>query len=202
VNLLETKPLSEALVLYKESREMFNMKDNTWQDYLDIIDFYVIKVGPNSLVAVYQDLEYLRSYVLDPNTNNQRLRYYSVKKFYNFIEQEVLNLPKKDRSMFPIDENELNIEAGSPRRKSKDVGIHFLDEDFFDYNLFFDDEYHIHLKNKNVIATAKAAIALMLFAAYPSSQIDSTSFNSRKERMLLDDYQDIGENWMRLARTS
>lgn len=154
--------IQEALELY---RARIDENNATWAQDRHKIENFINLVGGNTdaheaisesnLIGFFQ--------TLDRNLNGY---YYSLKKFYSFVQEEVLHLPKSERTVFPLEvPKDMNIEGSSRKPKAN-----YLPKGFNFYKLFHND-FYIHLNNKIASKTIKACIAVGLGAAYNTGDI-------------------------------
>ncbi|MFI8716219.1 HNH endonuclease, partial [Brevibacillus brevis] len=92
--------------------------------------------------------------------------YYTLKKFYTFVQEKVLILPISERMVFPVEvPKDMNIEENSRKPKAN-----YLPKGFNFYQLFHDD-FYIHLHNENASRIIKACLAVGLGAGYNTGNI-------------------------------
>ncbi|WP_342827158.1 HNH endonuclease [Metabacillus indicus] len=160
--------IQEAFELYQERIDKTN---TTWgQDRHKINRFIEIvgkktdskeAINESNLVGFYSTLD-----------RNQNGYFFTLKKFYNFIQEEVLSLPVSERKVFPLEApKDKNIEGNNKKPKAN-----YLPEGFNFYDLFSDD-FYIHLCNENASVTIKACIAIGLGASYNTSDITDMTIN-------------------------
>lgn len=166
--------IQDAFELYRESIDETN---TTWgQDRHKIIRFIDL-VGENTNAQEAISESNLAGFfdTLDRNLSGY---YYTLKKFYTFVQEEVLNLPISERKMFPLEiPKDMNIEGSSRKPKAN-----YLPKGFNFYNLFLDD-FYVHLHNETASRTIKACIAVGLGAGYNTGDItDMTLGDIQLER--------------------
>jgi predicted restriction endonuclease len=172
--------IHEAFELFRKN---IDEKNATWaQDRHKIIRFIEL-IGENTdAQAAISESNLVGFYTTrDQNRNGY---YYALKKFYTFVQEEVLSLPISERKMFPLEvPKDMNIE-GNSKTKPK---ANYLEKGF-NFYLLFQDDFYVHLHNETASQTIKACIAIGLGAGYNTGDI---------KNMTLEDIQ-VDGNTVRL----
>jgi hypothetical protein len=142
--------IQEAFELFRES---INEKNATWsQDRHKINRFIELVGGKTDAQEAISESNLVGFFdTLDRNLSGY---YYTLKKFYTFVQEKVLKLPISERKMFPLEvPKDMNIEGNSRKPKAN-----YLPKGFNFYQLFHDD-FYVHLHNETASRTIKACVA-------------------------------------------
>jgi len=184
--------LGEAITKYTRPKTL--KKDNTWEEYLKRINAFINIHGRDASPELVLEDKYIRDYVLDLKSDDERLRYYALMPFHKFIQESILKIPIEKRRVFPVNKEEIDERKKhvlSSSRGSKENGITFFSSNI-DLSEFLNEKHYEHLKDPNVIKVARAVMALMLSAGYSSGKIFPNN-NNRLDRMRLDEFEDLGD---------
>jgi len=184
--------LGEAITKFTRPKTL--KKDNTWEEYLKRLNAFISIHGQDASPELVLEDKYIRDYVLDPKSADERYRYYALIAFHKFIQESILKIPIEKRRVFPIAKEEIDERkkhVSSSYRGSKGNGITFLSSDI-SLSEFLNEKYYEHLKDLNAILIAKAIMALMLSAGYSSGKIFPNN-NNKSDRMRLDEFEDLGD---------
>jgi hypothetical protein len=154
--------IQEAFEMFRES---IDEKNATWAQDRHKINRFIDQVGANSEAQEAISESNLVGFfsTLDRNLSGY---YYTLKKFYTFVQEEVLHLPISERKVFPLEvPKDMNIEGNSRKPKAN-----YLPNGFNFYQLFHDD-FYAHLHNKTASQTIKSCMAVGLGAAYNTADI-------------------------------
>lgn len=156
--------IQEAFQLFRE-KEGIDEKNGTWAQDRHKINRFIQLVGGNTDAQEAISESNLVGFfdTLDRNLSGY---YYTLKKFYTFVQEEVLLLPISERKVFPLEvPKDMNIEGNSRKPKAN-----YLPKGFDFYQLFHDD-FYVHLHNETASRTIKACMAVGLGAAYNTGDI-------------------------------
>ncbi|WP_340002069.1 HNH endonuclease [Oceanobacillus sp. FSL K6-0127] len=154
--------IQEAFKLYREDKDD---KNTTWVQDRHKIQRFIEKVGEktDALEAISEsNLEGFYS-TLDRNLSGY---YYALKKFYTFVQEDILRFPKSEKRVFPLDTpKDMNLVGNSKKPRAN-----YLKKGFNFYQLFQDD-FYVHLQNQIASQTIKACISVGLGAGYNTGDI-------------------------------
>ncbi|MBT2663928.1 HNH endonuclease [Bacillus sp. ISL-4] len=154
--------IQEAVELFRENTDE---KNRTWGQDRPKINRFIDLVGGNTdaqeaisesnLVGFFE--------TLDRNLSGY---YFTLKKFYTFVQGKVLNLPISERKVFPLEvPKDMNLEGNSRKPKAN-----YLPKGFDFYQLFNED-FYVHLHNETASRTIMACMAVGLGAGYNTADI-------------------------------
>jgi 5-methylcytosine-specific restriction endonuclease McrA len=154
--------IQEAFELYRESIDEMN---TTWAQDRHKITRFIAMVGGNTDAREAISESNLVGF-FDTLDRNLHGYYYALQKFYIFVQEVVLNLPKSERTIFPLEvPNDMNIEGNSRKPKAN-----YLPKGF-DFSILFRNDFYVHLHNETASRTIKACIAVGLGAGYNTGDI-------------------------------
>lgn len=154
--------IQKALYLFRKN---IDEENTTWRQDRHKINRLIEFVGSktdaqeamseNNIIGFFDTLD-----------RNQSGYYYALKKFFTFVQEEVLRLPKSKRMMFPLEvPKDMNLEGNSRKPKAN-----YLPKGF-NFNQLFHHDYYLHLHNETASRTVKACMAVGLGAGYNTSNI-------------------------------
>ncbi|PAW27937.1 hypothetical protein BKC07_16215 [Peribacillus simplex] len=154
--------IQEAVELFRENTDE---KNRTWGQDRPKINRFIDLVGGNTDAQEAISESNLVGFfdTLDRNLSGY---YFTLKKFYTFVQGKVLNLPISERKVFPLEvPKDMNLEGNSRKPKAN-----YLPKGFDFYQLFNED-FYVHLHNETASRTIMACMAVGLGAGYNTQDI-------------------------------
>ncbi|BCG59723.1 HNH endonuclease [Paenibacillus sp. URB8-2] len=158
--------IQEAFELF---RETIDENNSTWIQDRHKINRFVELVGRNTDAQEAISESNIVGFfgTLDKNLNGY---FYTLKKFYAFVQEKVLALPMSERKVFPLEiPKDIYLDENGKKPKAN-----YLTKGFDFYRLFHHDIYN-ELHNETASLTIKACIAVGLGAGYNTGDISGMS---------------------------